>query len=51
MAKKHIISVIVPCYNEEMRVAETLEALLRSPSVDEVIAVNDGSTDRTLQIL
>ncbi len=34
-----------------MRVAETMEALLRSPNVDEVIAVNDGSTDRTLQIL
>lgn len=49
--KRYLISAIVPCYNEEMRVAETLEALLGCPSVDEIIAINDGSTDDTLGIL
>jgi len=49
--KRYLISAIVPCYNEEMRVAETLEALLGCPSVDGIIAINDGSTDDTLGIL
>lgn len=49
--KRHLISAIVACYNEEMRVAETIEALLGCPSVDEIIAINDGSTDNTLEIL
>lgn len=49
--KRHLISAIVACYNEEMRVAETIEALLGCPSIDEIIAINDGSTDDTLEIL
>jgi len=49
--KRHLISAIVPCYNEEMRVAETIEALLACPSVDEIVAIDDGSTDNTLEIL
>ena len=45
------ISVIVACKNEESSIAETLECIYRShyPSHRiEVIAVNDGSTDKTL---
>ena len=49
--KRHLISAIVACYNEEMRVAETIEALLGCPSVDEIITIDDGSTDNTLEIL
>jgi len=49
--ERDLISAIVACYNEEMRVAETIEALLECPSVDEIIAINDGSTDNTLEIL
>ncbi|MCI0749782.1 MAG: glycosyltransferase, partial [Nevskiales bacterium] len=45
-------SVIIPAYNEDKVICETvLGALgLRYPQ-HEVIVVNDGSTDRTLQVL
>jgi len=41
------IAAVLPAYNEEGRVASVLKAVLRSPSIDEVIVVNDGSTDAT----
>ncbi|QCU78042.1 glycosyltransferase [Citricoccus sp. SGAir0253] len=47
-----LVSVILPVFNEEPVVARTLDALAASdyPHL-EVIAVDDGSTDRTLEIL
>jgi cellulose synthase/poly-beta-1,6-N-acetylglucosamine synthase-like glycosyltransferase len=46
------VSVIVPAYNEEKVIGRTIESVL---AVDyprmEVIVVNDGSTDKTLQII
>ena len=47
-------SVIVPCYNEEKAVGQTLDHLLLNESASsnfEIIAVNDGSTDGTREIL
>ncbi|WP_078552946.1 glycosyltransferase family 2 protein [Bacillus alkalicellulosilyticus] len=41
------VSVIVPAYNEEKTIATTLMTLKNQPWVDEVIVVNDGSTDQT----
>jgi glycosyltransferase involved in cell wall biosynthesis len=41
------ITAIVPAYNEEDRVASTVRALLGSGRVDDVIVVDDGSSDRT----
>jgi hypothetical protein len=49
--KKLLISAIVPCFNEAMWVAEGIKGLLTCPLVDEIIAVNDGSTDKTPEIL
>ena len=42
------VSVLVPCYNEEALVAETIGELakLRYPNL-EIIAINDGSRDQT----
>jgi biofilm PGA synthesis N-glycosyltransferase PgaC len=42
------VSVLVPCYNEEALVAETIGELmkLKYPNL-EIIAINDGSRDRT----
>lgn len=45
------ISAIVPCYNEEKTVREVIEVLLNSQYIDEIIAINDGSTDETYNIL
>jgi len=46
------ISVLLPCYNAERTLAETLTSLSEQTLADfEVIAVDDGSTDNTLAIL
>ena len=46
------ISIIIPCYNCEELVAETLESLMSQTYKDfEVICVNDGSKDQTAEIL
>ncbi|MCW1873342.1 poly-beta-1,6-N-acetyl-D-glucosamine synthase [Erwinia sp. INIA-01] len=47
-----LISIIVPCYNEEANAEETLLAALgQRYSNIEVIAVNDGSKDNTAAVL
>ena len=45
------IDAIVPAYNEEICIADTVEMLLANPYVARVIAVNDGSTDGTKAVL
>ena len=45
-------SIIIPCFNEEAQVKETIRYALQTQySKFEVIAVNDGSSDRTAEIL
>jgi cellulose synthase/poly-beta-1,6-N-acetylglucosamine synthase-like glycosyltransferase len=46
------ISVLVPAYNEEAIIVDSTRSMLslRYPDV-EVIVINDGSTDRTLEVL
>jgi len=41
------ISAIVPAYNEEKTILAVVRKLERHPLIDEVIVVNDGSTDGT----
>jgi poly-beta-1,6-N-acetyl-D-glucosamine synthase len=46
------VSFIVPCHNEEQHLEETIGCLLLQNYPDfEIIAVNDGSTDRTGELL
>ncbi|MFH1690219.1 MAG: glycosyltransferase family 2 protein [Candidatus Eisenbacteria bacterium] len=45
------LDVIIPIYNEEDTLAELLEKVLASPLRPTVIAVNDGSSDSTPEIL
>lgn len=45
---RRCLSVIVPCFNEERTVADLLGRVLESPWVAEVIVVDDGSSDGTL---
>lgn len=43
------LSVVVPCYNEASTVKVLLERVLASEWVAEVVVVDDGSTDGTLE--
>ena len=43
------VSVIIPAYNEENTVANVVEVIKRVSCVDEIIVVNDGSSDNTAE--
>ena len=45
------LSVIVPVYNEQATVAAMLKKLFKLKQVSEVIVVDDGSTDETLELV
>lgn len=48
----NLVSVIIPCYNCEKYVLETVQSVLYSDySPIEIILINDGSTDNTLKII
>ncbi len=47
-----LVSVVIPIYNAEAYLQETLDSILAQTYPDiEVVAVDDGSTDRSLNIL
>ena len=50
-----LLSVIIPCYNEELVVQETYKQLtevMKRTNMDyELIFINDGSRDRTIELL
>lgn len=47
-----MISILIPCYDEEETIEETIEYIHKIDySNKEIIAVNDGSKDRTSEIL
>lgn len=45
------LSVVVACFNEEATVVAVLERVLASPYTDQVVVVDDASSDRTLQLV
>ena len=54
--KKNLISIVVPCYNEEEAIPLYYEAMQKQMTkmdyVDfEIIFVNDGSKDKSLEIM
>lgn len=44
------VSAILPAYNEAERIGAVLEALIATEKVDEIIVVDDGSTDETAEV-
>ena len=51
MNTSEAISAIVPARNEEAVIAACMEALAAQSEISEIIAVNDQSSDRTLELL
>lgn len=46
-----LLSVVIPVYNKEKYIAETLESVINQTFIDsEIILINDGSTDNSLAI-
>ena len=49
--RTHLISVIIPCYNGEKFIKETIQSVLdQTYSPIEILVVDDGSTDKSFEI-
>ncbi len=48
---KPTISIVIPFYNEEETVVSVLEEVVQTNPGAEIIAVNDGSSDRTAELM
>jgi cellulose synthase/poly-beta-1,6-N-acetylglucosamine synthase-like glycosyltransferase len=51
--KKYSISILIPTFNEEKSLRSTVESVLKSDYkyLEEIIIINDGSSDGTLEIV
>jgi len=45
------LSIIIPVYNEEITIKEVLTKVLKQTLIREVIVIDDGSKDKTLDVL
>ncbi|MGE5576431.1 MAG: glycosyltransferase family 2 protein [Syntrophothermus sp.] len=43
-------TVIIPAYNEEKRIARVIHTALETPGVENVIVIDDGSSDHTARV-
>jgi glycosyltransferase involved in cell wall biosynthesis len=48
---EQVLSVVMPCFNEEATVAETCRRVLASPFTNQLVVVDDCSTDASLERL
>lgn len=51
MVKEKTVAVIMPCYNEGVRVLNVLRAVKQAKLVNEIIVVDDGSDGQTKKML
>ncbi|NLB89359.1 MAG: glycosyltransferase family 2 protein [Syntrophomonadaceae bacterium] len=45
------ITVVIPAYNEESTISDTIQAVKELDNISKIIVVNDGSTDNTAEII
>ncbi|MDK2895926.1 MAG: hypothetical protein PWP04_46 [Candidatus Atribacteria bacterium] len=50
MNNKEKITAIIAAYNEEKTIGPIIDTLKKTPLIDQIIVVSDGSTDKTVQI-
>lgn len=50
MQRKPAVWVLVPAYNEEARIQDTVRAVLSIPEVGGVLVIDDGSSDATAEV-
>ena len=49
---KPLVSVIIPCYNAEKYIVETIQSVISQTYENlEIIVINDGSTDRSVELI
>jgi glycosyltransferase involved in cell wall biosynthesis len=47
-----LVTAVIPCYNSQNTIERAIDSVLnQTHKVDEIIVVNDGSTDNSLQVL
>ena len=51
MKEKPYITAVIPAYNEENTIGDILKTLKSCGLINKIILINDGSTDRTLEIV
>ena len=52
MSYKPFISIVIPLYNKETSITKTLSSIFQQSFSDfEIVIVDDGSTDRSYQIV
>lgn len=45
------ITVIIPAYNEEKRIGQVLDVVVRAPLITHIVVVDDGSRDGTAEVV
>lgn len=51
MYKKRTITALIPAYNEEKGIINVLKLVKQCAFIDEIIVINDGSTDQTFSLI
>lgn len=51
MYKNSTVSLIIPCFNEAPRIANVIKPALKSKYLDEIIVVDDASTDNSVAVI
>lgn len=47
-----LVSAIIPCYNSQATIGRAITSLLtQTVAIDQIIVINDGSTDESLQVV
>ncbi len=50
MNTKEKVSCIIPAYNEEKTIRGVIKVCLKTPEIDDIVVVNDGSVDKTAEV-